>query len=300
MKKTIHKPVLLEETIEFLDIQSNDIVLDGTLGGGGHSKEICARLDKNGMLIGFDRDNDAVERVKDVLKDFDCKIKLMNENFRNLDKILDTLQIDTVDKILLDLGFSSFQIEESGRGFSFQKDEPLLMTLSDKTKEGEVTAYELINTWTEESIADVIYGFGDERFSRRIAKGIIDVREDQPIESTGELVEIIKNSVPVWYRNSKTHPATKTFQAIRIAVNDEFGALTDGIERAIERLSKDGRLAIISFHSAEDRIVKRAFNNKKKDGIVTVLTKKPIAPSREEVKNNPRSRSAKLRVIEKN
>ncbi|MFC1720857.1 16S rRNA (cytosine(1402)-N(4))-methyltransferase RsmH [Patescibacteria group bacterium] len=296
----MHKSVLLNETIEFLDIQPNDIVLDGTLGGGGHSKEICARLSGEGMLIGLDQDIKAVARVEHVLEGTQCKRKLVQGNFRNLSEVLDILEVKQVDKVLFDLGFSSFQIEASGRGFSFQKNEPLLMTYSDTVEKDQLTAYELVNTWDEENIADVIYGFGDERYSRRIARGIVEARTEKPIKSTFELVEIIKEAVPGRYRNGKIHPATKTFQAIRIAVNDEFGALEQGIESAIERLAQGGRLAIITFHSTEDRIVKRAFRDKKEEGLVTILTKKPIAVSREEIEDNPRARSAKLRVIQKN
>ncbi len=294
----MHKSVLLKEIIDLLNVQPNDVVLDGTIGGGGHAYEICKSLGSNGMFIGFDRDMDAVNRVKEILSEYHCRIELINENFRNLDIVLDKLGIEKVDKILFDLGFSSFQIEESGRGFSFLRDEPLLMTF-DKGISNTISAKEIVNNWAEESIADILYGFGGEKFSRRIAKKIIEKRKSEKINTSGQLVEIINESVPAWYRNGKIHPATKTFQALRIAVNDEFGAILEGVEKGIERLISCGKMAIISFHSSEDRIVKRLFREKEKKGVVKILTKKPIIPTTKELKENPRSRSAKIRVIKK-
>ena len=297
--ETKHIPVLLNEIIENLNLKKGDIVIDGTLGGGGYAKEICKIIGKDGLLIGFDQDVDAVKRVERRLedcKDCLCKKKLINENFRNLDKGANL----EFQGIVFDLGLSSDQFELSGRGFTFQKDEPLLMTFGKKLEDTKFTAKEIVNDWDEENIADILFGYGGEKFSRRIAKKIVEARKEKPIKTTFELVEIIKKAVPSWYKvGRKTHFATKTFQALRIAVNDELGALKEGLEKGFNVLSKGGRMAVVSFHSDEDRVVKRFMRNKKEKGVGILLTKKPIIPSREESVKNPRSRSAKLRVIEK-
>ncbi len=300
MDTTKHIPVLLNETIKYLDIQKDDVVVDGTLGAGGHSREICSLLGKNGTLIGIDQDSDAISRAKGVLDKYKCNVVLRNENFRNLDKILAEIGIKTVNKILLDIGFSSDQIENSNRGFSFMKEEPLLMTLSNNIMEDTLTAEEIVNTWDEENIADVIFGYGEEKFSRMIAKGIIKARDEKPIKNTLELADIIKESVPAWYRRRKIHPATKTFQALRIVVNDEIGALKEGLDTGVRLLSKGGIIAVISFHSIEDRVVKNFFREMSKNGVGEIINKKPISPDRDEILNNKRARSAKLRIFKKN
>ncbi len=300
MDTTKHIPVLLNETIKYLDIQKDDVVVDGTLGAGGHSREICSLLGKNGTLIGIDQDSDAISRAKGVLDKYKCNVVLRNENFRNLDKILAEIGIKTVNKILLDIGFSSDQIENSNRGFSFMKEEPLLMTLSNNIMEDTLTAEEIVNTWDEENIADVIFGYGEEKFSRMIAKGIIKARNEKPIKNTLELADIIKESVPAWYRRRKIHPATKTFQALRIVVNDEIGALKEGLDTGVRLLSKGGMIAVISFHSIEDRVVKNFFREIAKNGVGEIINKKPISPDRDEILNNKRARSAKLRIFKKN
>ncbi len=294
-----HIPVLLKETMEGLDINKNDIVLDGTINSAGHSLEICKLLSENGILIGIDQDSNALKKAEEQLKGQKCKIFLKHENFRNLDKVLDELKIEKIDKVLFDLGLSSNQLEESGRGFSFLKDEPLKMTFNPNPKSTDITAWEIINKWDEENIADVIYGYGGEKFSRRIASNVIKERQEKPIDTTYELVEIIKRSVPSWYGRGKTHPATKTFQALRITVNDEMRSTKEGIEKAVERLRSGGKLAVITFHSTEDRLIKVFFKEKQKEGGFIIITKKPIPPTEEEVKNNPRSRSAKLRILQK-
>jgi 16S rRNA (cytosine1402-N4)-methyltransferase len=296
---TIHKPVLLKETIENLNIREDDIVLDGTINGGGHSTVICEKLGENGMVVGIDQDSDALERARKRLQKCKCKIALRMENFRNLDKVLKEIGVERIDKALFDLGLSSDQLEESGRGFSFQKDEPLIMTFNPDPKETDITAHEIVNKWKEESIADIIYGYGEEKFARKIAKGIVLAREENPIEKTVDLVKIIRNSVPGWYKRKKTNCATKTFQALRIAVNDEMLSTKEGVEKAIEYLNPGGRIAVISFHSIEDRLIKILFKEKQKKGVCAIITKKPIQPSKEELKENPRARSAKLRVCEK-
>ncbi len=294
----VHTSVLLNEVIDRLDFQDGDVFLDATLGGGGHSAEVAKRFGEKVEIIGFDLDPAALIRAEESIRPFSRKFTFKVANFRQLDKVFDELGKPKVNKILFDLGLSSNELSLAGRGFSFQKDEPLLMTFSEP-KEGMLTAREVVNKWQEENLADVIYGFGEERFSRRIAKAIVEERRKQPIESIFQLVRIIERAVPTWYRHQKLHFATKTFQALRIAVNDELGALQEGLAKGLDYLDKNGRMAVISFHSLEDRIVKQFFNNKKKEGIVNIINKKPIVPERTEVKQNPRSRSAKLRLIEK-
>lgn len=296
---TMHTPVLLHETIELLNILPGDTVLDCTLGAGGHSEAIAKILGSGGTLIGLDADGDAILRAEKRIGKTKCATRFVQENFRNMDRVLDTLGITAVDKILLDLGFSSDQLETSSRGFSFQKDESLLMTLKSKPTKDELTAEEIVNEWEEGNIADVLYGFGGERFSRRIARGIAEARKEKRIRTTSELVAIIRGSVPAAYRRGRIHPATKTFQALRIAVNDELGALADVLARGVKKLSGGGRIAVISFHSLEDRAVKEFFKKKTADGALAILTKKPIVPAREEQRENPRSRSAKLRGAQK-
>ncbi len=204
-----------------------------------------------------------------------------------------------MDAFMLDLGLSSYQFETSGSGFTFRKDEHLLMTFNAVPNEETLTAREIVNVWDENNIADVIYGYGEEKFSRKIAKGIVDARAIKPIETTFELVDIIKKSTPGWYHHGKIHPATRTFQALRITVNDEIGALTEGLAQGFERLRKGGRMAVISFHSIEDRVVKRFMRHQSDAGLGQLITKKPLPPQDAELIRNPRARSAKLRVIEK-
>ncbi|MFA6416013.1 MAG: 16S rRNA (cytosine(1402)-N(4))-methyltransferase RsmH [Candidatus Paceibacterota bacterium] len=296
----MHVPVLLQPTIEWLNLQPGEILVDGTVNAAGHAKELCQFLGSTGLLVGIDADGEAIERAKSNLNTCPCPTKLIRGNFRHFNKLLDEAGIEKVDAVLLDLGFSSDQLDDSGRGFSFQRDEPLMMTLSnDDTLGTLVTAEEAVNEWAEESLADIIYGFGEEQFSRRIAKAIIEARAVKPIKTTGELVKIIEEAVPGWYRHRKLHPATKTFQALRIAVNDELGAIKTALPAIWQRLNPGGRLAIISFHSLEARIVKDWMREKKAQGEGVILTKKAVKPDREEELANPRSRSAQLRVIKK-
>lgn len=295
----MHIPVLLKEVIELLNLKEGDTVVDATLNRGGHSKEICKIIGKSGTLIGIDLDQKAISEAQENLKSEKCNKILRHNNFRDLDNHLKELDIKSVNAILLDLGFSSNQIEESKRGFSFQRIEPLLMTLNDNPKEDELTAEEIVNKWEEESIADIIYGYGEEKFSRRIAKQIIESREEKPIKTTQDLIEIIEQAVPLWYKRKKIHFATKTFQALRIAVNDEIKALEEVLPKAFNLLKDRGRVAVISFHSIEDRIVKRFFKKLKDTKSGIIITKKPIIPNKDEILKNPRSRSAKLRIFEK-
>ena len=297
----MHIPVLLHEVIAGLDIHPGETVLDGTLGGGGHFYAIADRLGEKGTLIGLDLDAQAFERIDDVLEAHPkLTILTKQSNFRHLDKALADLKISGVDKILLDIGLSSFQFEESGRGFSFQKDEPLLMTFSENPEEGSATALSIVNTWDEQALADGIFKYGEERYARKIARGIVDARKIKPIRTTTDLTNIILASTPMGYHHGGIHPATRTFQALRILTNDELGNLTEGIRVAFDALKPPGRLAIISFHSLEDRIVKTLFREYADQNLGTLITKKPIAPSDQEISENPRSRSAKLRIIVKN
>ncbi len=339
--ESVHEPVLLNEIIESL-ITSNDALkssnrdvwyLDGTLGGAGHALAIAGTFNrlanakvadlKQGTLsalniLGLDQDDKAIERAKKSLATATKgKIILENENFRNLDQALDKNSIDNVDLILLDIGVSSDELENSGKGFTFMKDEPLLMTLGDPAKY-PFTAKDIVNGWKEEDIANVIFAYGEERFARRIAYKIVQYRDKKKIETTMELAEIVKSAIPLFARGfgkgnkgfggkRRIHPATKTFQALRIAVNDELAALKEGISKGFKRLAPSGRMAVITFHSLEDRIVKDYFrelatnlNTDKGQEKVSILTKKPIVPIDQEMAENPRSRSAKLRIIQKN
>ena len=294
-----HRTVLLHEAIEQLGIKSGDIVVDATLGGAGHATAIAESLGKEGTLIGMDLDQEAIDRTKIALEKFSKpKIHLATANFRNLSSEIAKLGVTKIDKALFDLGWSGYQLE-AGRGFSFLKDEPLLMTYSANPSESTLTAAMIVNEWAEESIADIIFGWGEERYSRRIAKRIIESRAKSPIRTSLQLAEIIRGAVPPAYRHGRIHPATRTFQALRIAVNDELGALKEGLAGAWANLSQGGRIAVITFHSIEDREVKRLFVKWEKMGEGKRITRSPIRPSAEEIKVNPRSRSAKLRVVEK-
>ncbi len=295
-----HTTVLLQQSIDSLDLQAGDIFLDGTLGSGGHSEEVLKRYGKNVRIIGLDQDEDALARSRARFSKYDGNVELKHQNFRHLDTVLNELKIEKVHKILLDIGLSSNQFEESGRGFSFQKDEPLSMSFKKNPSEEDLTAATILNEWSEDTLEIILRGYGEESFARKIAKGIINFREVKPIETTSELVEIVHDSTPGWYHHRKTHPATKTFQAIRIAVNDELEALKEGLIKGFDRLAPGGRFAVITFHSLEDRIVKNFFRDKAKDEEGTLITKKPITPTDAELKTNRRARSAKLRIIQKN
>jgi 16S rRNA (cytosine1402-N4)-methyltransferase len=296
--ESIHKTVLLNEAIEGLNLKNDSIVLDGTFGGGGHSREICESY-KGVKIIAIDQDADALERGKESFKDLDCDITFHNSNFRDLEKVLESVGVKEVDGIILDLGLSSDQLENSGRGFSFMKDEALLMTMKENPRPEDLTATDVVNSWSEENLANIIFGYGEEKFSRKIAKGIVDARKKEEIKTTFDLVKIIEASVPNGYKKGRIHCATKTFQALRIAVNDELGALQAGLSKGFDVLKVGGRMSVISFHSLEDRVVKRYFKELEKDGKARLINKKPVIPGEDEIKNNRRSRSAKLRVIEK-
>jgi 16S rRNA (cytosine1402-N4)-methyltransferase len=291
-----HTTVLLHESVDGLNLKQGSVFVDATLNTGGHSQLVLSQLDGNVRVIGIDVDADAIARAKANISV--PGTTFFQENFRNIDKVLDQAGVAHVDGILFDLGLSSDQIENSGRGFSFKTSEPLLMTMKKNPESTDVTAYEIVNSWAEESIADIIYGYGEDRFARRIAKAIVTARQIKPIETAEQLSEIVASAVPK-FGFKKINPATKTFQAIRIAVNDELGAIKEASPKAWSRLNPGGRIAIISFHSLEDRIVKRFFKEKSVAGEGRLINKKPITPSPQEIAENPRSRSAKLRIIEK-
>ncbi len=296
----MHVPVLLKETLDNLQIQKKDIVVDATLGGGGFVENICKKFGKEITVIGLDVDSDAISRTKDLLADLDHNVFLKTSNFADIKDVLNELGFSEVNKVVFDLGLSSFQIDDSGRGFSFQKNEPLKMTFSKDHSLENVTAEDIVNTWSEDVLKTILSVYGEEVFSGRISKGIVEARKKERIKNTFDLVKVIEDSVPKGYKKGKINPATKTFQALRISVNDEITALEKGLKESFEKLSVGGRIAVISFHSLEDRIVKRYFLEKEKNGLGKRITKKPIRPTREEILNNKRSRSAKLRVIEKN
>jgi 16S rRNA (cytosine1402-N4)-methyltransferase len=294
-----HRSVLLQELIDGVSINPGSIFVDATLGLGGHSRAAAERLGKGGILVGIDRDEQAIRNAQEVLRGAPCTVHLVHGTYRDLDAILVSLGIRTADRIIFDLGLNSEQLELSGRGFSFQKTEPLLMTFMAHPGEGDLTAREIVNTWEEENIADIIYGYGEERFARRIARAIVARRSEQSIETTSDLVAIIEGAVPSWAKHRRIHPATKTFQALRITVNDEIEGLRIGLRKAVDLLPSGGRVGVIAFHSIEDRIVKRFFAEKNREGAGILITKKPITPSYGEKQENPRSRSAKLRIFEK-
>lgn len=299
-----HASVLLKEAIDGLSLTAGDIYLDATAGSGGHMEEVWRRMKDTVTLCGIDADEMSISITRERLDLVGAKAKLSVLNFRNIEKAPEMLGVGQPTKILFDLGWSSDQFETeaggSGRGFSFQRDEPLIMTFKTRADESETTAYDVVNRWSEESLSDVIYGYGEERYARRIAKAIVQRRQEKAIESSKELAEIVKAAVPIFYRFGKIHPATRTFQAVRIAVNDELEALREGLHKAFQILEQGGRMAVISFHSLEDRIVKHFFRSMEDKKEAEIINKKVIVPGNEEINANPRSRSAKLRIIKKN
>ena len=304
-----HKPVLLDETIQGLKIKENGIYVDGTLGGAGHSKEILKHLSSKGMLVGIDRDQDALKAASENLKEFQ-NVKYVHGNHDEIEEIFKKIGIKEVDGILLDLGVSSYQLDERERGFSYLGNNELDMRM-DKTQ--KLTAKEIVNTYSEENLANIIYEYGEERFSRQIAKNVCEYRKNKEIETTEELVKIIEKSIP-GFAKKEGHPAKRTFQAIRIEVNDEIRPLYNTVLSCIKHLKPGGRLCIITFHSLEDRAVKNAYTDAqgkctcpkdlpycvcgaKSEG--KIVNKKPIIATEEEQNENSRSKSAKLRIFER-
>ncbi len=296
----------MKEVLKALAVKPNDMVVDATLGGAGHFKALLAELGEGGTIIGIDADSGAVERGREAYA-LDRRPErpiahLVNDNFRNLTRILERLGVAPIDAILFDLGWSGFQIA-APRGFSFQNNEPLLMNYSENGPSNGLgtgeTAADIVNSSSETALADLIFTYGEERFARGIARAIVEARSKERILTTEVLVSAIKVGTPKWYHEGKINPATKTFQALRIAVNDEIGALREGLSAALNSLSPLGRLGVISFHSIEDRIVKNILRDAVHAGLGTLLSTKPIVPTRSEILANRRARSAKLRVFER-
>lgn len=306
-----HTSVLLDETIEGLDIKSDGIYVDGTLGGGGHSSAICSRLSDKGILVGIDRDRDALAAASDRLERYSCTRHYVQSNYSDIKNVLDELGIDAIDGAVLDLGVSSFQLDNAERGFSYMNDAPLDMRMS---QDDTFTAYDVVNGYTKDELAGIIRKYGEEKWASRIAEFIVKFRKKKPVETTFELVEIIKAAVPAKARRDGPHPAKRTFQAIRIEVNDELHQLRSACEEFCDVLAPGGRLCVITFHSLEDRIVKECFNKRVnpctcppefpvcicgRTADVRKITGKPVVPGEEELLYNHRARSAKLRIIEK-
>ena len=311
MEEFSHKSVLLDETIENLNIKPDGIYVDGTLGGGGHSYEIASKLSVKGRLIGIDQDADAIKAATERLKPFADRVTIVRNNYTNIEEVLKELGISKVDGIILDLGVSSYQIDTAERGFTYRVDAPLDMRMDQRQ---DTTAKDIINNYSEFELYRIIRDYGEDKFAKNIAKHIAAARLEKEIETTFELTEIIKAAIPMKIRAVSGHPAKKTFQAIRIELNKELEVLTDSIDKMIDLLNDEGRICIITFHSLEDRIVKVRFRNNesrctcpsnfpicvcgnKTKG--TVITRKPILPSDEELEENNRSKSAKLRVFQK-
>lgn len=306
-----HKSVLLQECIDALNIRPDGIYLDGTLGGAGHSSQIARRLTEGGRLIGVDRDRTALAAAKERLAPYADRVTLVHSNFAEIDAILDSLGIPAVDGMLFDLGVSSPQLDDASRGFSYMADAPLDMRMD---KDDALTAGEVVNTWPQGELRRILYDYGEERYAPQIAAAICRAREKAPVETTLELVDIIRSAMPAQALREKQHPAKRSFQAIRIAVNDELGAVSRMMQAAVGRLNPGGRLAVITFHSLEDRIVKSEMQQAArgctcppefpvcvcgKKPLVRLVTRKPIVSGPAELEENPRARSAKLRVAEK-
>ncbi len=301
-----HTSILLAESVDFLITDKNGIYVDCTMGGAGHSSAFAAQLEAGGLLIGIDQDDDAIAAGSErLLNKFTCKTAVAKSNFENFSQVLDSMGIDEIDGIFFDLGVSSYQLDTPERGFSYMHDGPLDMRMN---KEASLDAEYIVNHYKEEELADIIHRYGEERWSKRIAQFIVAARKEKPLTTTFELVDVIKKAIPKGARLDGPHPAKRTFQAIRIEVNNELGILADTMERAVNRLKSGGRIGVITFHSLEDRIIKQTFAKLAKGCIcppqlpVCVCGKKPllrktgnIVPSKAEVEENPRSRSARLR-----
>ncbi len=306
-----HKSIMLEEVISSLNIKADGIYVDGTLGGAGHSIEIVKRLTDGGRLIGIDQDGDAIEAAAKRLEPYKDRVTIVRSNYAQMKQVLKDLGIDHVDGILLDLGVSSYQLDNAERGFTYREDVPLDMRMDQRQKQ---TARDIVNDYSEMELFRMIRDYGEDKFAKNIAKHIVAARQEAPIETTGQLIEIIKAAIPAKVRMNGGHPAKKTFQAIRIALNHELDVLKDNLEDMVDLLNDDGRLCIITFHSLEDRIVKNIFRTCERPCICPpefpvctcgrvskgkVVTRKPIVPSEEELLENSRSKSSKLRVFER-
>lgn len=306
-----HKSVLLEETVDGLAIKPDGIYVDGTLGGGGHAFEVCSRLNEQGRFIGIDQDAAAIEAASERLRDFGEKVTIIRSNYCEMKSRLHEIGVDKVDGIVIDLGVSSYQLDTAERGFSYRVDAPLDMRMDQRQ---QLTAREIVNTYSEADLFRVIRDYGEDKFAKNIAKHIVIERQKAPIETTGQLNEIIRHAIPMKFQKTTGHPSKRTFQAIRIELNRELDVLRESLDDMIEMLNPGGRICIITFHSLEDRIVKSAFRKNENPCICPshfpvcvcgnvskgkVITRKPILPSEEELEYNSRSKSAKLRIFER-
>ena len=305
-----HVSVLLDECIENLNIKEDGVYVDCTMGGAGHSKEIVKRLSDKGLFIGFDQDKNAIATAKERLAEYSDRVRFVHSNFENIKEELEKIGVYKIDGVLADLGVSSHQLDEADRGFSYMHDAPLDMRMDVRKN---FSAYDVVNTYSEEQLAKIIRDYGEDNWAKRIAKFIVEERQEKPIENTGELVEVIKKAIPKKARIDGPHPAKRTFQAIRIEVNNELGVINKMIEDAVSMMNKGGRVCIITFHSLEDRIIKSAFKQWSKECIclphvmkcecgannaLGIASKKPIIPSPQEIATNKRARSAKMRVFQ--
>ncbi len=306
-----HKSVLLQKTIESLAIKPDGIYVDGTLGGGGHAFEVCRRLSDKGRLVGIDQDADAINAASERLAEFGKKVTIVRSNYESIKEVLASLKIKTVDGIYLDLGVSSYQLDTPQRGFTYREDAPLDMRMDQRENR---TAADIVNTYSEAELYRIIRDYGEDKFAKNIAKHIVRRRQEKSYETTGELIDTIKAAIPAKMRMTGGHPAKRTFQAIRIELNHELEVLNRSIDTMIELLNPGGRLSIITFHSLEDRIVKNRFRENENPCICppefpvcmcgrkskgTVVTRKPVVPTKEEIENNKRAKSSKLRVFER-
>ncbi len=292
----LHVPVMNREIISYLKLEPGDRVVDCTLGMGGHSFEIAKIIGPQGRLIAIDRDNESLSVAKERLKEFCDRCTFVQSDFRRIDEVLSSLEIQEVDGMLFDLGISSYQLDNSSRGFSLKNDGPLDMRMD---KDSYISAQDLVNSLSEKEISSILKNFGEERWHNRIARFLVQQRAKNPIESTQDLSDLVMQAIPRRFQNQKIHPATRTFQAFRIAVNRELEALEIALDKCVDYLKKGARLCVISFHSLEDRIVKEKFRQFLKEGKFTLIEKKPLRPTFEETCDNPRSRSARLRIAER-
>ena len=298
VEEKLHIPVMLREVIDYLDLAPGQIIVDATVGTGGHSLEILKKITPGGRLIGIDRDEDSLAICRQRFSDFSGSYELVHANFADLDQVLENLGIKKIDGIVFDLGISTYQLKDTERGFSFQQEGPLDMRMD---KSSYISAYDLVNNLNENEISSMLWSFGQERWHNRIAHLLVEERRNQPISTTRQLADLVMRAIPYRYRKGyyRIHPATRTFQAVRIAVNRELEILESAIKKAVAILKNKAKICVISFHSLEDRVIKHTFRALKADGLVSIITAKPMTPVASEVAANPSSRSSKFRVAER-
>jgi len=298
LEEKLHVPVMLEEVLDYLKLEPGQTIVDATLGTGGHALEILKRITSGGRLIGIDRDENSLSVCRQRLAEFKGNLELVHANFADLDQVLAHLGIENIDGIVFDLGISSYQLQDAQRGFSFQEEGPLDMRLD---KSSYISAYDLVNNLNENEISQMLWNFGQERWHNRIAHLLVQERRNEPIATTKQLANLVMRAIPHRYRRSyyRIHPATRTFQAVRIAVNRELEVLESTVKKAVDLLRKRARICVISFHSLEDRAIKHTFRALKADGLIEIITAKPLTPGFGEIEANPSSRSSKFRVAER-